>query len=247
MYDPLKWSSARVTSRKLWDDGLFTFVLDQAPTFLPGQFAMLALEINGEVVKRAYSIASAPGAPLEFYVVRVEGGALTPGLFDLNPGDHVLVWHKIAGQFTVAADHHADVLWLIGTGTGIAPYISMLRDGALFETHKRVVLVHGSRTASQLAYREELEALTLTHPFTYIPALTREDAPGALRGRLPDLLASGALEDAAGVRATSPGHRVMLCGNPEMVKSAMALYAERDMLLLTPRRPEGAVHIEKYW
>lgn len=247
MHDPQKWTTATVTGQRVWDDGLFTLQLDAQPEFVPGQFASLGLEDGDEVVKRAYSIASTPRAPLEFYIVRVDGGALTPRLAALKPGDPVLLWHKISGGFTLSDEQEADVLWLIGTGTGMAPYVSMLRHGCPFRKHRRVVVVHGARTASQLGYRAEFEAAAARHPVTYIPALTREDAPGTLRGRIPDLLASGLLEEAAGVRAGPQSHHVMLCGNPDMVKGMMDQYHQRDMFLKTPRRPEGTIHIEKYW
>ncbi len=247
MHDPAKWHTATVTGQKEWDDGLFTMQLDSEPEFVPGQFATLALERDDEIIKRAYSIASRPRDPLEFYIQRVENGALTPRLSALKPGDTVLLWHKIAGGFTLSDDHGSDVLWLIGTGTGMAPYLSMLRSGAPYWNHRRVVVVHGARTAAQLGYRAEFEQIAKEQAVTYIPALTREDAPGALRGRIPDLLSSGALEEAAGAVAGPHKHHIMICGNPEMVKGMLELYKLRDMGLKTPKRPEGEIHIEKYW
>lgn len=249
MADPTKWTPATVVHRHEWEDGLWTFRLDIAPSFVPGQFAMLGLELDADdhVTKRAYSIASAPDAPLELFVVRVDEGELTPHLWRKQVGDTVLLWHKITGHFTVEKSAHGDVLWLVGTGTGVAPYVSMLREGSVFDRFSRVVLVQGARTASQLGYRAELEDLASRRPLTYLPALTREDAPGALRGRIPDLLVSGALEAAAGVTATPDGHFIMLCGNPDMVKAMLDAYKLRDMFLLTPKHPTGNVHIEKYW
>lgn len=150
-FDEDAWHRATVTERQVWDDGLFTSTLDLVRDFKPGQFATLGLEVDGEPVKRAYSIASAPGAPLEFYVVQVDDGKLSPRLFALEPGDQVWVRDRIAGLFTLDRVEDGGVLWLVGTGTGLAPYISMLREGSLWERWDRVVVVHGARHARQLS------------------------------------------------------------------------------------------------
>ncbi|MCB9682225.1 MAG: ferredoxin--NADP reductase [Alphaproteobacteria bacterium] len=252
MPDTDKWTKATVVDRIVWDEGLFTSRLDLSPDFKPGQFATLALaddDADGDddaLVKRAYSIASAPNQPLEFFIVHVDGGALSPRLWGLEPGQEVWVRNKIAGLFTLDRVPDGEVLWLVATGTGLAPYISMLRQGDVFDRFEHVVVVQGARYARQLAYREELMAMTATRPVTYVPTCTREKCGGLLTGRVTDLLEGGVLEGQVGHTLHPDGHHVMLCGNPEMVMGMLAMLKARGMQLHKPRE-EGQVHIEKYW
>lgn len=245
MFDPASWHEARVVSRQVWDDGLFTSRLDVAKDFEPGQFATLGLVVDGETVKRAYSVASAPGRPLEFFIVQVDGGKLSPRLWALEPGQTVWVRDRIAGLFTLRDTEDGGTLWLVSTGTGLAPYISMLRQGDVLQRFDRIVVVHGVRHASQLAYREELEAFAGDR-VTYVPCLSRDDAPGCLRGRVTSLFHSGALEEYVGDRLESEGHHVMLCGNPDMVVDAVTMLEARGLQVRKPRRP-GQIHLERYW
>jgi ferredoxin--NADP+ reductase len=248
MFDPDHWTVATVTDRLTWDDGLFTLRLNLAKDFEAGQFAKLGLMIDGEHVHRAYSIGSAPGAPLEFYIVRVDGGQLTPHLDRLAPGDPVGVMNRIAGGFVLSKvpDDDARVLWLLATGTGLAPYVSMLRHGALWDRFDRVIVVHGVRDRKQLGYREELEAVAAERPgLVFLPACTRDEVPGCLTGRIPSLLASGALEAAGGAAMDTSAH-TMICGNPEMIAAMREALAARGVLLHTPRR-HGNLHLERYW
>lgn len=240
-----RWEVTRVAARRTWDDGLFTLRLDAARDFTPGQFTRVGLRLDDHDVHRAYSIASAPGRPLELFVVRVEGGRLTPSLDALAPGDALWVDRRCRGKFTAAAlPDDARRLWLVGTGTGLAPYVAMLRDGAVLDRFDEVVVVHGARWARQLAYREELAA---EDGWRYVAALTREDADGLPRGRLPDLLASGALEAAAGLRLDpDAGDHVLLCGNPSMIEAMKDRLAARGLPPHTRRAP-GRVHTERYW
>lgn len=246
MFETDGWTLAQVTRRQEWAPGLFTFHLDQARTFRAGQFTKLGLLVDGEPVTRAYSIASAPGAPLEFYVVEVEGGALSPRLAALRPGDGVWVSPKVLGGFTTEKVHKGTDLWLIATGTGLAPYISMLRDGTVFAEHPRVVLVQGTRYPSQLGYDDELAAMEATGRLRYLRVVSREAGPGCLLGRITSVFDDGSLEAAAGVPLAADRSQVLICGNPDMITDLRARLAAREMLLHTPRR-DGNVHIERYW
>lgn len=248
MFDAGSWHQATIAATHVWDDGLFTARLDEVADFKAGQFATLGLEVDGEEVKRAYSLASAPGEPLEVFIVAVEGGALSPRLAALKPGDKVWVRDKIAGLFTLDRVEDGGALWLVCTGTGLAPYIAMLREGSLFQRWERIVLVHGVRTASQLAYADELQALQDAERIVYIPVVSREAPTGSqLAGRITTLFHSGELEARAGCVLADKTHHVLLCGNPAMVKEmAVTLREERGMALYRPRHP-GTVHMERYW
>lgn len=239
----------RIASRQQWTQGLITLGVE-APVapFKPGQFLNLALEVGGTLLRRAYSIASAPtAATLEFYVTEVSGGAFTPRLFELELGDSVLVEAKPQGFFTLDWLPEAEDLWLVGTGTGLGPFISMLRSGEPWRRFSRVVLVHGVRRAEELAYTDELARLEANYErrFVRIGALSRERGSGALHGRITQLLASGELEKAVGAQLSERSH-LMLCGNPGMIDDVVELLASRGLRRHRTRKP-GHITYERYW
>jgi ferredoxin--NADP+ reductase len=246
---------AKVTARTEWAPGLVTLTLGAAAfDFEPGQFVSLADPKRGAASKRAYSLASAPGAPPEFFLNRVPGGALSPTLVDTAVGESVLLQSVPSGFFTLGeVPEHTRDLWLIATGTGLGPYISMLRSAALFARFEHVVLVHGARLASELAYAAEISALKQARPgqFEYVPA-TSQDAPGPgpggtiLSGRITAHLASGRLEERAGLSVSAEHGHVLLCGNPGMIQEVTSLLGERG-LRRHRRRTPGHISTEKYW
>jgi ferredoxin--NADP+ reductase len=242
------WAKAEIKRRVRWDVGLSTFQLDAIRSFEPGQFIKLGLALPQGFVSRAYSIASAPAHPLEFFVVRVDGGVLSPHLDALALGDAVFVAPKISGHFTLSSipKDGARVLWAISTGTGLAPTVSMLRDATVWARFDRVIVVHGARTVAQLAYAEELTEMTTRRPLTVLRATTRDGAPGVLHGRLPDLLDDGTLEWRADDAISAERCHVTLCGNPEMIKAMRERLQLRGLATATPTRP-GNVHVERYW
>ena len=248
----MKWQTRTIASRRDWDEGLFSLTLSGAPpAFEAGQFLNLGLELDGERVHRSYSMASPPGAALEFYVVEVEGGRLTPALARLQPGDALDVAEQPAGHFTLAKVPAARVLWCLATGTGLGPFLSILRTPEPWRRFARVVVVHGVRRAAQLAYRDELAAAAAAHEgaLTWIPAVSGDAPPPAgLRGRLTTLLEDGSLEAQAGV-TIEPGvetGQVMLCGNPGMLRDAGELLKARG-LAKNRRRAPGQLTTEAYW
>lgn len=238
---------ANVVRWQHWADGLSTLVTDaDLGDFEPGQFVDLAVNPEGAPT-RSYSIASAPRQPAEFFLTLVEEGALTPKLFALKPGDPVWVGDRPVGMFVAARVPSTHTLWLISTGTGLAPYVSMLRTPGLLTRFERIVVVHGVRRVEHLAYQEELAEISADLPLHYVAAVTREEPPaGGLRGRIPALLASGELEATAGELITAERSHVMLCGNPDMVKAMRDALRERGLAKSTPRRP-GQFSMETYW
>jgi len=244
----MAWVEGTVTARTVWAEGLFTLRVDAAvEPFAPGQWLNLGLTIDGELVKRSYSVASAPGRPLEFYVVRVDAGALTPRLDALGVGDTLQVQSTPQGFFTLDFVPDARDLWLVATGTGLGPYLSMLRSGILWDRFERVIMVHGVRRVSHLGYREELEALAdARDPFHYLPMVSREDDERALRGRIPANLTNGHLERAAGVTIDPAQSHILLCGNPDMIRDTMDVLAGRGLRKHRVRKP-GHISTETYW
>jgi ferredoxin--NADP+ reductase len=238
-----RWSQVPLLARHDWAPGLATFTVgDLRPEMHPGQFMNLALEGPKGLIKRAYSVASAPGEPLEFFIVEVEGGALTPRLFQLQRGDRVWADRRPMGAFTLRFVPNAPVLWLIATATGLAPFISMLRAGAT-DRFGQIVVVQGVRLGEQLAYADELRA----HPkVTWIPMVSREHHPGALAGRVTAALLDGRLERAAGVDLSPRNSQVLMCGNPDMLSEMFDLLADRGMTR-NRRSSPGHITLERYW
>lgn len=241
------WVEGVVRERLDWSADLFTLCVDaEVGDVQAGQFFRLGLSREGAWLARAYSLASAPGETLEFFVVAVPDGALSPALHRLNPGDAVGVSARAAGHFTLARVPDAAVLWMISTGTGLAPYISMLRTEEPWRRFGRVVLVHGVRYAADLAYRDELATLSAAHGgrLTHVPVLSRERCPGLIAGRIPASIHE--IEAAAGATLSHGSGQVMLCGNPDMLTEMSELLAQRGMPRHRPSLP-GDVHLERYW
>jgi ferredoxin--NADP+ reductase len=244
------WSAGHLIARRDWAPGLSTLVIEaEVEPFAPGQFVNLALELAGVIERRSYSIASPPGVPLSFLVTEVPGGVLTPHLLRLTVGDRVLVEPKPQGFFTLQWVPPAAELWLVATGTGLGPFLSLLASAALWERFERVVLVHGVRAAEHLAHRDELDALVTEKAgrFSFVPALSREPgASGILHGRVTTLLGDGSLERAAGTTLDPARSHVMLCGNPAMIEEMTARLGERGLKKHRVRTP-GHITVEKYW
>jgi ferredoxin--NADP+ reductase len=234
--------------------GLVAFETTRAADFrfTPGHYARLGLGPDESVVWRPYSIASAPDAEhLGFRFTRVPGGAFN-ALFDAaRPGDAIRVDRRSFGFLTLAQLAPGGVLWLVATGTGVAPFVSILSDHATWKRHERVILVHSVRHAVELATGDMEAAMARRSPadrkrLRVIPVVTREPAAGALRLRIGELLRSGALESAAASPIDAARSRVMLCGNPDMIKDARAWMRERG---LEPGRRgvPGRLATEGYW
>jgi len=225
-----------------------TLTLAEQTAFRPGQFMNLGLYVAGEFVSRSYSLASAPGERLEVLLARVGEGALTPALFDLREGSKVVLDPKPQGFFTFDYVPSHRELWLLATGTGLGPFLSMLRSGEAFARAERVILAHGVRGPSELAHRAELEALVGARgaQFRYVPVLSRELEAGQLQGRVTQALASGKLETAAQTPIAAETAHVMLCGNPAMIDEVIALLGERGLRRHRQRTP-GHITTEKYW
>lgn len=246
----MSFVEARVTGRRDWAAGLMTLTLDASvAAFKPGQFFNLGLELGGEPVFRAYSAASPPGQPLEFFLSEVAGGVLSPALFRLQCGDRILVDPSGHGFFTLDWVPPAPELWMIATGTGLGPFLSMLRAEEPFRRFQRIVVVHGVRETSHLAYATELMSLSAQHGgcISWVPVVSRDpSAPRVVHGRVTTALADGSLERAARLTLSPEASHVLLCGNPAMIDAMLEALAARGLARHRTRRP-GHVTVEKYW
>ena len=251
-----KWCSATVVDKRTWTEGLFTLRIatNEVQPFLSGQFLHLGLyqpEHEGDdskIINRPYSVASPYGNELEFFIVLVEEGELTPHLWNLENGNEILVGQKAAGSFTLKKSPPSEVLWLVATGTGLAPYIAMLRTNDPWENFDKICVVHGVRKFSDLAYTEELIALESKYPgkFKLIQSLTREEANNALKGRIPSLFENGEIEAISGFQCRPDNSTVMLCGNPAMLDTMEKLLEKRKMKRHRSKSP-GQIVLERYW
>lgn len=245
-----KWCPAKVVEKKIWTDGLFTLTIesDNVQAFSPGQFLHLALGDEENRVNRPYSVASPHGKQLDFFIVRVDDGELTPRLWDLGPGDSLEVSERAAGSFTLKKTPDASVLWLVSTGTGLAPYIAMLRTDEPWERFEKIVMVHGVRVAADLAYTEELKSLETKYEgrFKLVQTLTREETPDTMHGRIPNLVVDGLLESHVGWEITKDNSAVLLCGNPAMLDDMEAKLGDRGMTKHRTKAP-GQIVLERYW
>jgi len=248
------WVEGRVAGRRDWTPRLFSLQVD-APsvTFAAGQFARLALPAppgsKEPMLGRPYSFVDPPGAALhEFYVVVVPGGPLSPRLAALSAGDPVWLLPRANGFFTIAEVPDADVLWCLSTGTGLGPFLSILRTDEPWQRFSRVVLVHAVRHASELAYGDVIAGIgeARSAAFAFVPVVSREEVPRALHGRIPALIEDGRLEGRAGVPLTAENAHAMLCGNPAMVEDVQKVLATRGMRRHRRREP-GHVTVETYW
>ena len=249
-----KWVQGTVVAKRQWTDRLFSLRVE-APevTFVAGQFGRLALPAPPgsveEMIGRPYSFVNSPAAgPHEFYFIIVPGGPLTPRLAALEAGDRVWLLPHANGFFSISEVLSADALWCLATGTGMGPFLSMLRTGEPWAKFRRVVLVHAVRFAEELTYRDVIAAIAAAHPeaFTTIAVVSREHHPGALHGRIPDLIRDGQLVARAGVPLAPDHAQAMLCGNPAMVEDTQKVLEERGMRRHRRKHP-GHVTVETYW
>jgi len=241
------------------------------PEYEPGQFATLGLLAPPEqqptqdpkpgshrrrgpkIIRRAYSIATAPGNPdwTGFYIVRVEGGALTPRLWELEAGDRLFMGTKITGHFTLEGVPDDKNLVMIGTGTGLAPYRAMYYHYRHNKPWKHFILFDGCRYAQDLGYRAEFEKVAEDDPhLTYLPTVTREpndsDYDG-FRGRVTEHLEPGAFKKLTGIELSPEDCHVFLCGNPQMIDQCEEMLTARGFVTKDREHPEGNIHLERYW
>jgi len=236
--------------------------------FKPGQFGVLGMlgsaprveesapeEVPSEpdkLIRRAYSIASASieRRYLEFYLTLITSGALTPRLFAVGHGGRLFLGPKASGIFTLDRVASEKSVVLIATGTGLAPYVSMLRTMLVNDSRRRFVVLHGARYSWDLGYRGELESLARLRPnFTYIPSITRPDQDPhfiGYTGRIQALLDQGVLERESGVALDPAQTEVFLCGNPEMVRIATTMLVGKGFATKGGSGPV-TIHVEEYW
>jgi ferredoxin--NADP+ reductase len=244
------WLTGKVLENRHWTDTLFSLrVAGAALAFEAGQFVRIALELNGARVARPFSFVNPPEDPVhEFYGVVVPEGPLSPRLAQLEAGDTLYLASNPSGFLVLSEVPDAETLWLLATGTGIAPFLSILRTETPWRRYGSVVVVHAARFARELVYRELIEAIGQARGerLRYLTFVSREAAPDSLAGRIPAAIDDGRLEAAAGAALSADRAQVMLCGNPAMLKDVTAALAARGMRKHRRRAP-GQITVESFW
>lgn len=244
-----QWIEGRVVENKQWTATLHSLRVEASiAPFDAGQFVQLALEIDGEVVSRPFSLVNAPDEqPLDFYFIEVPGGLLSTELAKLQAGDSIKVGGKASGLLTIKQVPAAKKLFLLSTGTGVGPFLSIIKTAEVWQKFEHVTLVHAVRYMEELTYQQVIldAAEQHTQQFSYIPMVSRESCDYAIPGRIPVAIMNNSLELRAGGRIDEQSH-VMLCGNPDMVQDTMNVLSKRGLKRHT-RREAGHISIEKYW
>lgn len=246
-------STERVIDVHHWNESLFSFRTSRSPTlrFRNGHFVMIGLPVDGKPLMRAYSIASANHEEhLEFFSIKVQNGPLTSRLQHLKVGDKLLVSKKPVGTLVLDDLLPGKNLYLFGTGTGLAPFMSIIQDPETYERFEKVVLLHGVRQVSELAYADFITRELPNNEFfgdqvrqklIYYPTVTRE--PFRNMGRLTDLVDSGKLSADIGLPPMDPAvDRAMICGSPAMLEDTCKLLDARGFKI-SPRMGEAGDYV----
>jgi ferredoxin--NADP+ reductase len=248
------WHNAEVLSNYRWTGRLLTLRIRTEPMpFVAGQFVTLRLPVateNGtELVAKSYSLINAPDEDaLEIFYNIVPNGKLSNALARLQAGDNLEISQPAKGFFVLDEIPAVPNLWMIATGTGLGPYLSILKTAQPWQRFQKIVLVHGVPLVNELAYTDLIQTFAAQHPeqFRFISCVTREANPLGLEGRITTCLESGALEHMAGTQITPVDTHIMLCGNHNMLNDMKALLAQRGMQRHLRHKP-GHITTEQYF
>ena len=254
--------NAVITGKEEFSPGNFVLRISpedfHVPDFKAGQYCVIGLPSSNEsaakFIKRAYSIASTSFEKnyIELYITVVPTGELTPKLYELKLGDRIWLSPRVVGHFTLDKSDENKNLVLIATGTGLAPYMSMLRTLVkMKKLNRHITIIHGARNSWELGHKRELEVLAdYSDLFHYIPAITRvTDEHGrwdGLTGRINDLWEKKIIQERIPHPISNETSEVYLCGNPQMIESMVQLLKEEGMTE-DKKNEKGNVHLERYW
>lgn len=250
------FTTETVTSVHHWTDAYFTFTCtrSEALRFENGQFVMVGLMVDGKPLMRAYSVASANWEEhLEFFSIKVQNGPLTSRLQHLKVGDEVLISKKPTGTLVVSDLNPGKHLYLLSTGTGVAPFLSVTKDPEVYDQFEKIIMVHGVRHKADLAYYDRFTQELPAHEYLgemvrekliYYPIVSREAF--VHQGRIPDLMRSGKMFADIGLPFMNPEtDRAMICGGPAMLKDISAMLTEYGFKVSPKTGERGDFVIER--
>jgi len=243
------WLTGKVVEKIQWNERLFSLRIQaEFENFEAGQFVRLALDIDGERVARPYSLVNIPADEyLEVYFNIVAEGPLTPKLAGLEAGDEVFVTDKANGFLTIDEVPDCKHLWLLATGTGVGPFLSILKGEKVWQRFEKIVLAYSVRDLSELSYQKQISAIAKQHAeqFTFAPFITREKVAGAMHQRISASIEDGSFEERTGVGINKSDSHIMMCGNSAMIASVTQCLEKRGLRKHRRREP-GHITTEKY-
>jgi ferredoxin--NADP+ reductase len=246
------WLDARIIERIDWNSHLFSlrFTCPDFPGFTAGQFVKIGLPTSeGQILSRPYSLVNSPTEDyFEIMAVPVTDGSLSPKLHILKKGDDLKLMSPATGFLTIEEVPQSERLFMLATGTGVGPFLSIIQSQDVWDKFKHIVLVYAARKAEDLAYLEDIEALVKQRPsqLKFVPITSREVFPNGLYGRIPSLLQSMDIQKHCGLQIEPENSQVMLCGNPEMIKDAIEALSAFGLKKHLRRSP-GQISMERYW
>ena len=242
------WLTGKITHKKQWNDRLYSLrIAAEFSGFEAGQFVRVALDIDGERVARPYSLVNCPGEDLEIYFNIVPEGPLSSRLAALEVGDEIFVTDKANGFLTITEVPDCKHLWLFATGTGLGPFLSLLKSDLAWQRFEKIVLAYSVRDATELSYLKEIDEIKQQHggQFVFVPVVTREIVKDAINERIPVSIEKGSLEKIAQISINENDSHVMMCGNSAMISSVSEVLEKRGMRKHRRREP-GHITTEKY-
>lgn len=245
-----EWVQGTVVENIHWTENLFSLRIDaEIDDYKAGQFTSLALDIDGERVARPYSHLSSPGQrPLEYFFYTATDGVLSNALVALRNGDHLWLKRQSNGFFVLEEVPEAKEMWMLGTGTGVAPFFSILHTDEPWQRFETIALVYAVRTEADLRYLDLIEELKNRHGdrFRFQAFVSREQVPDTIFGRIPAAIEDETLESNLALPMVVERSHFMLCGNPDMVKDVTDVLKTRGFSK-NRRRTPGHITTENYW
>ena len=243
------WLEGKVVENRRLNEYLTSLIIEvELSGYESGQFVRIGLRDGDEVVARPYSLVNTPDEEyLEVYFNIVEEGPLSPRLFALAAGDEVLVSDRPSGFLTVSEVPPTKHLWMIATGTGIGPFLSILKSDTAWQKFENIILCYSVSYAEELAYQALIQEIADSRgdQFRYVPIVTREHFDGGLGKRVPTIMQDGSLEQLSGFEINADNSHVMMCGSADMITDVSAALVERGMQKHRRRDP-GHFTTEKY-
>ncbi|QJC36487.1 ferredoxin--NADP(+) reductase [Enterobacteriaceae endosymbiont of Donacia simplex] len=247
-----EWSIGKIKKIKYWTENLFSIIINaKINNFSAGQFTKLALDINGKKIQRAYSYINSPNNQnYEFYISNIKKGKLSPYLYNLKINDKIFISKNSSGTFILNNIQSCKNLWMLSTGTGIGPYLSILQDKVCFKKFAKIILIHSIRYIEDFNYLNLVKSIEKNYYNKLIVQiiLTRNtNINNFLYGYIPNLIKNGQLEKKIGIKISPRNSHIMLCGHPEMIQQTQNFLEKNRGFSKNLKNQNGNITSERYW